>query len=81
MEQIDTFTDEAGNTWTGKHAEFARKAQEELGREVSSYSGRGMYGKTCPAVIVDSVEDTIADLGMRGLRTDNMGMSYVVYLP
>lgn len=43
-----------------------------------TYSGRFMYGKQCPAVIIDSVGDfgTSADT-----LADNMGKGFVVYCP
>ena len=49
---------------------------EEAGLEVYSYSGRGMYGKECPAVTVDGP-------GSFGTKAetcwDNMGLRFVVY--
>ncbi len=63
---------------TDKETKFTEKAQE-LGYEVVPYSGRGMFGKECPSVTVDNVMDFIAEMGMKGLKWDNMGLSYVVY--
>jgi len=58
---------------------FIAKA-EELGYEVNRhYSGRFMYGRECPSVTVENPNDFIAEMGMKGLRTDNMGLDYVVY--
>lgn len=50
----------------------------------NSYSGRFMFGKTCPSITTDDVTAVIedaAELGIRGAKTDNMGRSYVVYWP
>jgi hypothetical protein len=46
-----------------------------------NYSGRGMYGKTCLAVIGESPEDIIATVGIQGAKIDNMGLDYIVYWP
>lgn len=51
-----------------------------------SYSGRGMYGKTTYAVVVDCSPDT-AKATLRGdkhsfaskLRGDNLGLDYIIY--
>jgi hypothetical protein len=51
----------------------------ELGYEVDDYSGRGMFGKKCPSVVVENPNDFIAEMGMKGLKVDNMGLKYVVY--
>ncbi len=61
-----------------KEQKFTEKAQE-LGYEVKQYSGRGMFGVTCPSVETNNVMDFIAEIGMKGLKWDNMGLSYVVY--
>ncbi len=61
-----------------KEEEFKRKA-EQLGYEVKEYSGRGMFGRICPSVTVDNYLDFIAEMGMKGLKVDNMGLMYVVY--
>lgn len=58
---------------------FIAKAKR-IGYEVNEhYSGRFMYGRECPSVTVDNPNDFIAEMGMKGLRVDNMGLSYVVY--
>ena len=61
-----------------KEKRFRRKA-EKLGYEVREYSGRCMYGRQCPGVTVDNPNDFIAEMGMTGLRIDNMGLKYIVY--
>jgi len=59
--------------------QFTKKA-ESLGHEVDpSYSGRGMYGRVCPAVRTKNPDDFIAEMGMKGLKVDQMGLGYVVY--
>ena len=62
----------------GKETKFTEKA-EELGYAVYQYSGRGMFGRRCPAVTVSNVANFIAEMGMKGLKWDNMGLNYVVY--
>jgi len=42
------------------------------------YSGRGMYGKTCPAVILH--EGETSDFGFKGASSDGMGKGIVIYL-
>jgi len=61
-----------------KEKEFRIKAKK-LGYEVQNYSGRMMFGRECPSVEVDNVNDFIAEIGMKGLKWDNMGLQYVVY--
>ena len=63
---------------TAREKKFVKKA-EKLGYEVRDYSGRGMFGRQCPGVTVDNANDFIAEIGMRGLKVDNMGLSYIVY--
>ncbi|MFM7010086.1 MAG: hypothetical protein ACKO0Z_12275 [Betaproteobacteria bacterium] len=49
-----------------------------------TYSGRGMYGKTCCGVICKHEQDAIeeaAAMGLRGASIDNMGRSMIVYWP
>lgn len=57
---------------------FIKKATK-LGYEVYQYSGRFMFGRECPAVNVSNPNDFIAEMGMKGLKIDNMGLDYVVY--
>ncbi len=61
-----------------RETKFKEKA-EELGYEVYLYSGRFMFGRECPAVTISNPNDFIAEMGMKGLRIDNMGLDYVVY--
>lgn len=57
---------------------FVRDAEDQ-GFEVDySYSGRCMYGETCPSVRVDS----IGEFGTKAAtRSDNMSLGYVIYCP
>ena len=61
-----------------KEEEFRKKA-EKLGYKVQEYSGRGMFGIECPGVVVDNPMDFIAEMGLKGLKIDNMGLQYIVY--
>lgn len=61
-----------------KEKKFRKKAGE-LGYEVRDYSGRFMYGRECPGVVVANPNDFIAEVGMSGLKVDNMGLKYIVY--
>jgi hypothetical protein len=84
---------------TKEQAEFFKQAiinddletENDIIRE--NYSGRGMYGKTTFAVVVDSVCDlvsallrqaqedpeSIPDVSTFTLRQDNMGLGVVLY--
>jgi len=62
-----------------KEDEFRKKAKK-LGYKVrEDYSGRGMFGRECPSVTVDNYLDFMAEIGMKGLKVDNMGLQWVVY--
>ncbi len=50
-------------------------------RFTATYSGRGMMGRTCFAIITETPEDVIAEAGIRGARVDDMGLRSVVYWP
>ena len=67
---------------------------EKAGFQCRSYSGRGMFGKTCLAVEVDSLGVFFAELvlaldgskahtevfdGLTTMQTDSMGMGRVLY--
>lgn len=55
------------------------------GRYRDDYSGRCMYGKTCPGITVDGDENEVIEeagaRGIRGARTDSMGRGVIVYWP
>lgn len=60
---------------------------------VCSYSGRGMYGRRCPAIDVDNLMDGLASIVecstspgqaadiIRSMNYDRMGLGYVLYWP
>jgi len=53
------------------------KDAEDQGFEVEyDYSGRGMYGKTCPAVRLANIADFRTEAGY---CSDSMGLGYIVY--
>ncbi|MGL4388284.1 MAG: hypothetical protein ACRCTJ_02705, partial [Brevinema sp.] len=62
---------------TKRHQEFCKKA-EALGYEVREYNGRNFH--TGYGIVVDNVMDIIADLGMKGLMWDNMGLQFILYI-
>lgn len=62
-------------------AKIKAAAQVEGRKLYPDYSGRCMYGKTCLGITCDDPADTIADAGVKGARTDNMGRSWIVYWP
>ena len=66
------------------------EATDQLGLSLRPYSGRGMYGKSCPAIVIDDMTDLLrlgVELGVNGLNendlpgtsTDSMGRGIVVY--
>ena len=62
---------------TPRQIEFCKKA-ETLGYEVQEYNGRNFhrgYG-----IVVDNVMNAVADLGMKGLLWDNMGLQFILYV-
>ena len=54
------------------------QALHQQGLQLRSYSGRYMYGKHCVAVAVSHPSDYELPTGW---RTDNLGLSYIVYWP
>ena len=49
-----------------------------------SYSGRGMYGKECLGIDCENANSVIEDAGaagIKGARTDSMGLGAIVYWP
>lgn len=45
------------------------------------YSGRGMFGATCIGFVTGNASDVIAEAGVRGAKTDNLGTRTIVYWP
>jgi hypothetical protein len=61
---------------TDNQIKFVTDAEKQ-GYEVNfSYSGRGMFGRECPSIVVDTIEDFVS---ATKFRKDNMGMGYVLY--
>lgn len=58
--------------------EFVRKAEQEGFKVDYTYSGRGMFGRLCPAVRL-SREDRGA-FGFRGASRDSLGLGEVIYM-
>jgi hypothetical protein len=57
---------------------FVRKAQR-AGLEVDyGYSGRGMFGRYCPAVRLG--KDQLGSFGFKGASSDSMGLGQVIYM-
>lgn len=62
---------------TDRQKRFVRKAERE-GHEVDyGYSGRGMYGRSCPAVRISYQ----TEFEYKGASWDSMGLGYVIYMP
>ncbi len=67
--------------------EKARKILNEIAEELEgtvreSYSGRGMFGRTCMGIVCYSHIRCIELAGKKGLKGasyDNMGLQYIVY--
>ncbi len=55
---------------------FVKKAKKEGFTLRYDYSGRGMFGKKCPAVVAPSGE-----FSYKGCKVDNMGLEMVYYVP
>lgn len=56
---------------------FVNDALDE-GRRARPYSGRGMFGKRCPAIVVESITDFESK---SEFTYDSMGRDYVLYAP
>jgi len=55
---------------------------EHPGDVREDYTGRGMYGRTCVAIVShnpNAVIEKAAQAGLTGASTDSMGMRTVVY--
>lgn len=65
--------------------EIIRDVATHLGGEVREhYSGKQMYGLTCPGIVCASFQDCVEEAASRGLRgavVDHMGLQYIVYWP
>ena len=67
--------DKPDPTYSDNQKLFIRAAKR-AGLEIMTYSGRGMFGDTCPAVSVRSVHDFRT---RAKVSTDSLGMGVVVY--
>ena len=59
----------------------AKDAGWEVRRD---YSGSGMFGKTCMAIVCRRpmmAVELVAELGVRGAKIDDMGLGSIVYWP
>lgn len=59
--------------------QFVEKAKAEGFRIRFDYSGRGMFGRQCPAVYLD--QDEIGSFGCKGAKRDDLGKGEVIYMP
>jgi hypothetical protein len=75
-EEKKRFVEEAGYDLSDNQVKFCKDA-EDSGVELEyDYSGRGMYGKTCPSVTVDDENDFKTEAR---IKTDNMGLQIIMY--
>ena len=64
---------------TARQQKFVKLCEkDDLGINYD-YSGRGMYGRTCPSVNVDELSEV--SFNPQKYAIDNMGMGYVIYCP
>lgn len=71
--------------------EFQNFLEKTCGYEVRSYSGRGMYGKTCIAIEVGDVLEELSEISYKAgengiempneVKSDSLGIGYVLYWP
>ena len=61
---------------------FTDRAEDNCYDVYQDYSGRCMYGDTCPAIDLDSLKDAFefaAVTGLSGFTVDDMGTGVVIY--
>lgn len=63
------------NELSDNQKQFVKDAEKQ-GFEVTSYSGRGMYGNTCPSIVVTGFGQFKTDAS---IKSDNMGLDVVLY--
>jgi hypothetical protein len=67
---------EAGYKLSPNQIQFCKDA-EECGHDISfDYSGRGMFGDTCPSVTIEDIGDITTTAKF---KQDSMGLDIVVY--
>ncbi len=76
IREMHTTTMEKDWKPSANQMKFINKANEE-GYVIRTYSGRGMFGRSCPGIVVDSPTDF--SIGKGKTQLDNMGLSYIVY--
>lgn len=62
---------------TEKQKKFIKICKDNDLKVYYDYSGRGMFGETCPAVDVDNLSDFPEN--PHEFKIDNMGLGYVIY--
>lgn len=70
------YDQEAGYVLSESQKRFARKAKKEGFPVDYNYSGRGMFGRRCPAVRCNAGE-----FGYKGAAQDQMRKGVVIYMP
>lgn len=75
-EQKTYWQEQAGYDLSENQIKFCIDAEEQ-GQEINfDYSGRGMFGKKCPSVVVSDLSDMTTKART---RTDSMGLDVVIY--
>lgn len=77
------------NVLTEKQRAVKKLAIETGAELITEYSGRGMYGEICMGIVLDrmsndeeqEVIERIFELGLKGFRTDSMGLGVIYYWP
>lgn len=64
---------------TNDQSIFVQEAKEAGLTIDYAYSGRHMYGKKCPSVVVEDVHSFRS--AAKGTQWDNLGLRYVLYCP
>lgn len=78
-------------TLTTEQTELLEQHLDDLGAEMRSYSGRGMYGKECLGIDLDDMADAfrlallVSDddlaVALMSPKFDDMGKGIIVYFP
>lgn len=69
---------------TNKIDGLKRLAERKGWEYRNDYSGRFMFGDRCVGICgpnATAIIESAARLGVKGARTDNMGLDYIVYWP
>lgn len=65
-------------------SKIRKLANKVNGKVYEHYSGRGMFGDDCMGVICSDINKCLLQAGnlcLKNVRTDNMGLDYIVYFP